>query len=137
MHIRGEEEEKKADGNGWKWMGWILRLYIEDQTGTADQDLYYIDWPAAASAEPLLQSLYRSREMTALNWRTSAPWSRGRVESFETAKSTVQMAKLRSSYSICVCVCTRQCTAARLPPLVYQFEKKKKEEERRKSGGRK
>jgi hypothetical protein len=60
MHIRGEEEEKKADGNGWKWMGWILRLYIEDQTGTADQDLYYIDWPAAASAaEPLLlQSLY-------------------------------------------------------------------------------
>jgi hypothetical protein len=66
--------------------------------------------------------------MTALNWRTSAPWSRGRVESFETAKSTVQMAKLRSSF-ICVCVCT-QCTAARLPPpLVYQFEKKKKKKE--------
>lgn len=32
-------------------------VYIEDQTGTADhQDLYFIDWPAAA--QPLLQSLY-------------------------------------------------------------------------------
>lgn len=34
-------------------------VYIEDQTGTADhQDLYFIDWPAAASAaQPLLHSL--------------------------------------------------------------------------------
>jgi hypothetical protein len=30
-------------------------------------------------------------------------------------------------------VCTRQCTAARLPPLVYQFEKKKKKKKEEKA----
>lgn len=128
--IRGEEE--KADGNGWAGFSVCIYRRSNWHSRPPGSILYRL---ASSSTATTAVSLYKSREMTALNWRTSAPWSRG--ESWEFWDSQVNCANgqvcVRATVYMCVCVCVRSAQQQHVFLLLSSTHLKRRKKKKRRT----